>query len=293
MLRPNLAELATKQNGAFTWQQALLEYTRSEIETLVRNGRWLRIFRGVYRELDHPETLPLRIEAARLSLNAPYVVACRETAAQLYGFGVVDSPKLHLLTPSVRVSRTGLVVHRDAFADATNVRGVMATSPPRTAVDLARTLHRLDALATLDRAIRWGIPRSYLLAELPQHAHKPGLLQATKLIPLANGLSESPMESRTRLRCIDAGLPHPEPQLEIWADGTLRRVDLGWREYRIALEYESGTHHSGAAATTRDNARHNWLINQGWTVFYATATQVYRSPEEFTEPIRRAMQLRV
>ncbi len=36
------------------------------------------------------------------------------------------------------------------------------------------------------------------------------------------------MESRSRLRCLDGGLPAPEPQIEVRASGHRYRLDLGW-----------------------------------------------------------------
>lgn len=97
------------------------------------------------------------------------------------------------------------------------------------------------------------------------------------------------MESRTRLRCIDAGLPHPRPQFTIRVGRSTYRLDLAWPEYKIGLEYESGDWHTGVAAANRDNPRHNVVTHVGWTMFYATAPQVYRSPQVFTAPILRAI----
>ncbi|HEY5855042.1 MAG TPA: type IV toxin-antitoxin system AbiEi family antitoxin domain-containing protein [Aldersonia sp.] len=291
MLTQNLAEIADKQRGAFTWQQARVEYSRSEIRVRVDRGEWVRVLHGVYREASRTPTTGLLVEAARLSLKVCDAVACHQTAAALHGFAILDDPRIHVLASAPRQSRAGLVVHRDhlSAADVVSVRGTPATNAARTAVDMARTLDRLDAIATLDAALRCGVPHPDLFTELTRHARKPGHRQAAELIPLADRRAESPMESRTRLRCLDAGLPRPVPQFKVTVRGKLYRLDGAWPEHRIGLEYESGEWHTGGDAASRDNPRHNGVTDLGWTMFYATAPQVYRAPHTFTEPILRTV----
>jgi very-short-patch-repair endonuclease len=291
-VRPNLRQLAAKQSGAFTWQQALVEYTRTEIDTLVRNGVWVRTFRGVFREATTPRRPALSLEAARLSMGVAAVTACRDTAAQLFGFAVLDDPAVHVLATGPRRTRSeGLVVHRDVVSpeDLVTVRGVATTHAARTAIDLARTYDRLDALAVLDLALRRGVTRARLEAELERHAGKRGFRQAAELLGYASAKAESPMESRTRMRCIDAGLPHPEPQVVINHNGVEKRVDLGWERWKIGLEYESDLWHKGQHAA-RDNPRHNWLTTSGWTMYYVGPRDVYQNPERFTDLIGEAIE---
>jgi hypothetical protein len=291
-VRSNLRQLAAKQSGAFTWQQALVEYTRAEIDTLLQNGIWVRVFRGVFREATAPVRPALSLEAARLSMGVSAVTACRDTAAKLFGFDVLEDPTVHVLATGERRTRTsGLVVHRDAVtpADLATVRGVPTTHAARTAIDLARTYGRLDALAVLDLALRRGVTREQLAAELERHARKRGFRQATELLTYANAKAESPMESRMRMRCIDAGLPHPEPQAIVNRDGVERRVDLGWERWKIGLEYESDLWHKGQHAA-RDNPRHNLLAASGWTMYYVGPRDVYQHHKQFTDLIGAAIE---
>ena len=277
----------------FTWHQARAEYTSAQIQTLVRRGEWVRVFRGVYRAADTPLSTVLSLTAAQLSMGTDYAIACRHTAAQLHGLAVLDDSTVHVLASEPRMTRTpGLIVHRDRIGprDIVATQGVWTTSATRTALDLARTYPRMDALAVLDLARRRGIGQLELEAELQRHSGKRGCRQAAELVPLADPRAESPMESRTRLRCIDADLPLPTPQVVVRFRGVERRLDLAWPQWRIGLEYDSTQWHTGIDAATRDNPRHNWLAEQGWQMFYATAAQVFRAPEQFTEPIRRAIQ---
>ncbi|WP_194819234.1 hypothetical protein [Nocardia sp. XZ_19_385] len=289
-MRPQLKQLQDNQSGVFTYAQALCEYTPDELRARVHRGSWVQVFHAVYRQELTPPTAGLRVEAARLSMRLPLLAAGYGTAAELHGFSVLDVDVTHVL--GVQRSRPGqLIVHRDRIdsSDLTVVYRTLATTPARTAVDLARKLSRLDAIATLDAALRGGLSRPMLDLELPRHRGRRGYRQAAELIGLSDDRAESPMESRMRLRCLDAGLPHPEPQYEVWTPTGLRRLDLGWPDWRLGLEYDSATWHSGPAAALRDNPRHNWLTTTGWTIQYATAPDVYHHPHHFTEPIRHAI----
>lgn len=88
------------------------------------------------------------------------------------------------------------------------------------------------------------------------------------------------MESRLRLRVIDAGLPPPRPQWWL-TDATgspTYRLDLAWPEYRVGLEY-AGAHHLDRRRQRADIERRNWLVQTGWTVVWATDLDIYRHPE--------------
>lgn len=289
-MRAQLEGLRNKQFGVFTTAQARIEYTKAELRARLHRGEWVPVFHGVYREATAHPGPELRVEAARLSMGLSVLVAAYDTAAELHGFSVVERNTTHVL--GVQLSRSKhLVVHQDRLdpAQVASINSISVTNPARTTIDLARTLNRMDALATLDAASRRGLSPDELSEELTRHHRRRGIRQAAELIHLADGRAESPMESRTRLRCIDAGLPHPQPQLEVATPDGPRRLDLGWPQHRIGLEYDSIAWHTGLHAAARDNARHNHLATEGWTIFYATALDVLHQPELFTDPIKRAI----
>lgn len=209
-MRPGLEQLRDKQFGVFTTRQVLCEYTRAELRARIDRGQWVRVFQGVYRKAVTPPSPELRVEAARLSMGLAALAAAYATAAELHGFAVLADQPTHVL--GVRASRCNrLVVHRDRVdpAELELIRGTVVTKAIRTAADLARTLPRMDALATLDAALGSGISRGAIADEIGKHTGRRGRRQAAELIELADGRAESPMESRARLRCIDAGLPRP------------------------------------------------------------------------------------
>ncbi|MFD0595818.1 DUF559 domain-containing protein [Catellatospora coxensis] len=75
--------------------------------------------------------------------------------------------------------------------------------------------------------------------------------------------------------------PHPEPQLQVG----YFRLDLGYEERKVGLEYDGSSH------LTRDRIRHdrhrgNWLATQGWRMRHFTDTDLYRHPTRILTTLR-------
>ncbi|MFC5231963.1 hypothetical protein [Pseudonocardia zijingensis] len=226
--------------------------------------------------------------------------ACLHTAAELHGFGVLDDATTHVAVrpDEACIRRADLWPHQLALAEDDLARlrcGTLATNPDRTAVDLARTLPRIDVLPVLDAALGAGVCTTESpAAELERHARLRGVRQARELVPPANGAPESPQESRLRLRCHDAGLPPPTVQFPVFdARGRARRfVDLAWEEVEVGLEYDGEEGHTGQRALRSDRRRHNYLQDEGWAMFYATDLDVYRDFADLMRKVGAAIRRR-
>ena len=137
--------------GLATTAELLNAMTRKQLDAAVRRGRLIRVWHGVYSTIE-PD-LMTRLCALDLVIDG-HAVACLHTAATLYGFGVHDSPAVHVLDPGNGLrSTTGLVVHRREGAPLQLVSSLRATAPAWTAVEVARQVPRPRALATLDAAL--------------------------------------------------------------------------------------------------------------------------------------------
>lgn len=285
------ADTVRTQGGLITRSQALQGYTAEQIRARLANGRWVRVLRGVYRTAAAEPTARLLVVAAALSLGTP-VTATLHTAAKLHGFGVLDSTITHVIADRAHLPQAGLVVHSAALdpQDRCHTAGVASTTAARTAIDLARTVPRLDALAVLDAALRTGriSPRT-LQEQLDHQSGARGIVAARGLVDLADGRAESPMESRSRLRCHDGGLPRPALQVEVREGRRCYRIDLAWPAQKVGLEYDSLAFHGDHASLRYDRERHNWLTAQGWTMIYATARQILSTPEELIAQLARAL----
>jgi len=99
-----LRKSAKKQHGCFTAAQAIeAGYADSVHLYHVRNGKWIRVFRGVYRFADAPETPAARCMAALLwtrDKNGKIQgVLAPETASTLRSGNLAPSQPIQVLVP--------------------------------------------------------------------------------------------------------------------------------------------------------------------------------------------------
>lgn len=106
-----------------------------------------------------------------------------------------------------------------------------------------------------------------LRARLESMAGLPWVEQAREMVDLCDPRAESSMESRMRLRYLDAGFPRPEPQWVVrGADGGfLARLDCALPARRYGFEYDGEAHH-GPADEAHDEARRAAVREAGWRI---------------------------
>lgn len=114
--------------------------------------------------------------------------------------------------------------------------GVPVTTVARTLVDLARH-DRRDGLMAADAALRARLTVPAQIAHVVDRAAGwPGIPQARDVLALADPLSESALESLTRLILHDDGFL--APRLQRWIGEY--RVDFCWPEQRLVVGLFSG-----------------------------------------------------
>ncbi|MFI6259138.1 DUF559 domain-containing protein [Micromonospora zamorensis] len=254
--------------------------SREQVRTLTELSRLHRVSRSVYApSADQAGRLP----AIFRRLPATAVVGFH-TGAQLHGFGDVRSPDVHVIVPAgEKVPRIqGVITHEAVLPvrDPVRLAGVPCAPAVRCAVDLARSLHRMEVIPLLDLCLRVGACQpEELQVEVARHDRLRGVCQARELVPRADPRAECRQESQLRLVLIDGGLPPPEPQ--IWVPDNngipLYRLDLGYRQHRVGVEYD-GSSHLDRARLRRDRSRMNWLAANGWQMRHFTDLDLYRRP---------------
>lgn len=277
----------------FTREQALdLGFSRRRLSALVSDGTLVRLLDDVYVDAGAEDTVDLRCAAVALVLPEGAVV-CRRTAAWLHGadlfgpLGAMQARVVDCLTPAPfgRVRRRGVRGYvGDLDMDDTRLlRGVPVTNPTRTAVDLARWLHRPHALAAIDAMAHAGLVTQREMLDLAERY--PGyrwIRQARELITWVEPRTESPGESWLRLRILDAGFPRPKAQVVIESGGReIYRLDLGYPHLRIGLEYDGQEFHDSASDREHDENRREDLRRRfGWDVFGFDRGHVWGSRPE-------------
>jgi hypothetical protein len=239
---------------------------------------WRRLFHDVYAHRDVPVTHELLARGAVLLL--PRAVVTGRSAAVLWGVdlaGPGDDVEV-TLPPGTHMVRVQGLCTRRALVDQAHVRcrrGVAATSPEATAARLAAALPRDAAVVAVDQLIATG---AVDLAGVRRHAalaRGPGSARARTVAALADGLAESPQETRLRLLVGRSSLPAPVAQYTVRDDGRfVARVDFAWPEQKVALEYD-GLWHAEAGQFARDRQRLNRLQAAGWRVVFVTAADLH------------------
>ncbi|MBN9759420.1 hypothetical protein Ae406Ps2_3642 [Pseudonocardia sp. Ae406_Ps2] len=234
-------------------------FERDEIDRLVRGGRLLGIRPGVYRLPGETEPTSAELHRARAQAAAPELaddaVYGGVTAAVLLGLPLWRVPlgRLHVFRdrPGGGRIRPGTHVHSVPLPDQDVVEldGLRVTSAARTTVDLARTLGTEQALITLDAALHRHVRRDPALPPPPgavdgaqlddvlnRFAGRRGMPRARRTLALADALTESPGESRSRFHLHAAGIPAPVTQWEV--PGLGYRTDFAWPEHGVVGEFD-------------------------------------------------------
>jgi hypothetical protein len=258
----------------------------------LRRHCWRRLFPDVYVHRDVPVTHELRATAAG-GLLLPHDVVTGASAAALWGVPLAsadDDVEVTRWPGSHPVRIPGLRVRRAEMEERTVVRhrGVHLTTPNATAVRLAAALSLDDAVAAVDQLVVLAGADLDEVRWLAGSADGPGCRRARRAVALADGLAESPPETRLRLLIGGSHLPVPLAQHEVRHDGRfVARVDFAWPEQRVALEYD-GLWHAQPGQFARDRQRLNRLTAAGWRVVFVTAADL-RHPEQVTARIAAAL----
>ena len=167
-------------------------------------------------------------------------------------------------------------------------RTVDATSPLRTAYDLARREPRVAAVVALDAlGCRCGVDPGAVLQLAARHPGAPGIGRLAELLALADPRAESPMESRIRLALVDGGLPAPELQFPLGP----YRLDLAYPAAMLAVEYD-GEHHRTAEQARYDLERQAFVDARGWTILRPPDRDVLGHPDVVADRVRHALAFR-
>jgi hypothetical protein len=259
----------------------------------LRSSAWRRLQPDVYADAALP--VDHHLYARGVHLVAPPDAAFGGlTAVALWGgheFVTPDDPVEVVVPPGVRWQPGPRVTVRTASLDGDVVHDpprLRRTGRARTAVDLIRRGDVQDGVVLLDRLVHAGIVRlddvRDAVAALPRCR---GSRLAREIAGHADGLAESPPESRLRLLMRRAGLPAPRAQHRVFDDeGFIARLDFAYPELKLAIEYE-GEWHGRPGQLAKDRVRLNRLFEAGWRVVFVTAADMHQ-PEELVRRIERA-----
>jgi very-short-patch-repair endonuclease len=258
----------------------------------VRDGLIAPVTRGAYLRPEQIGSLEARASVISRLLS-PHMAVARRTAAWIWGLDVlppgVNAARwpVELVVPPdrTRPRRPGVDVRQARLPpeETAEVSGVRVTSLRRTAVDCGRWLPRLEAVAAIDQFLRLNVDPGRLGEMAARLAGQRNARLLREALAAADRGAESPGESWSRVRIIDAGLPTPRTQIPVMGPrGAPLFIDLGYEDYRVGVEYDGEPYHSSHGARTHDEDRRRWLQHHhGWTIIPITSADVLFRPRPF------------
>jgi hypothetical protein len=235
-------ELFAANGGLATTQQLEALMSHKTLRSLVRAGTITRVWHGVYSQ--RPPDDHGRLAALDLVAGRP-IVACMNTAADLYAFNTEPDDRIHILNPGIRMRpNKNLRMHQRVGAPLERVRGRLATAPAW------RIIHVRELVAHAD-----GRAESAMESE-------------TRLVFIDGGLP----------------VPELQYEI-VDLLGRLWRVDFAWPEAMLVAEYDSAEWHAKPDAFKHDRMKTARLQECGWTTIPVVVDDVRRYPADLVARI--------
>lgn len=236
-----------------------------------------RLLPNVYLRAGTTPTARHRIRAA-WKWSGEQAIIAGHSAALLHGSKWVDDDRPVELIYANRHRRPGFIVHSVRISDdeITTIDDLKVTSVARTMFDLARWHDQTTAVIAIDALVQAtkADPADALLLAGPCKGRR-SIAAARRTLSLVDGGAQSPPESRLRLFLGSRGFPPVQTQIPIRsADGgrVLFYLDMGWPEWKIAIEYDGDQHRTNRSQYSYDRHRIKALEDDGWIIIRVTST---------------------
>jgi very-short-patch-repair endonuclease len=249
----------------------------------------LAIYRDVYLHRDVELTALVRARAAWLATGATLVGV---SAAAVHGTKWLDGSAPAEVVRFDRHAAAGLVVHSwtPGADEVCVIGGVDVTTAARTAFDIGRTRAAAQTIPILDALFNaTGLKHGDVSAVADAHPGVRGVASMRAVLPNVDGGAESPQETRLRLILVAARLPRPETQIRF--PELHVRVDMGWREWKVAVEYDGVQHWADPRQRSWDIERIALLEAAGWVVVRVSADMMSR-PDLIVARVREKLRAR-
>jgi hypothetical protein len=186
-----------------------------------------------------------------------------------------------------------VVLHQFAIGpdDRTWIDGIATTTVVRTLADVILRIPRYEAVSVLDSGLNRKLLNEEEFATLPARIRsRPGAIRARRYLGDVDGRARSPLETRTRLRCCDGGVPPDEVGYLIRDEYgyILAEADLAWLRAKVIAEADGAGPHTLPDAVFTDRHRQNVLANAGWLVLRFTWEDTLR-PDVIPTVVRQAL----
>jgi hypothetical protein len=253
------------------------------IATAVRRGQLRRLHRGAYALGEQwskvtDETRHCMCLLA-VQLTTPDAVGTALTAATGWGLPVVRLPDAPLVVRSSGLATAvGAHVQRRTLLDAEVVRhcDLQLTTLALSVIDAVLATDLPGALITVDAALRRGVMLPELIAAAEARAPRFGRSHLFQALSAGDPGSESWLESLSRGRAIEGGLPLVLCNVVLRRGRRHVRVDLLWVELGVVGECDGKRKYDGLDKEGRgrsaseviwdEKRRHEWIEELGFEI---------------------------
>lgn len=246
-------------------------------------SRFVKVHRNVYAPRGLELTAADRAIAAWMWSGRRATVAGVSAAALLGTRWLPHDAPAELVRTQHR-SPPGIVVHSGAVGDdeVFGVRGVSCTTPARTAYDLGRHCPFTLGVIRVDSVLAaTGIAVDDIAEIVRRNPGARHIRRLRRVLEIADGGAESPQETRLRLVLVRAGLPRPVTQIpfcDSWGR-VIRRIDLGWPQWKVGVEYDGAHHWTDPAQHAGDIDRLEFFADLGWRMVRVSANHLRFQPD--------------
>jgi hypothetical protein len=214
------------------------------------------------------------------TLTSPRTFLCRISAAAAWGLLSLRRPFETVVRPGRGGPRRhgGMLVYRSLMleGDCTKVRGVPATTVPRTLLDIAAEVSDRALARAVREAVRLEAATLETLGDaLGKYRGRRGARRLAHTLARYKGLPLERARSGAEIRALEvlreAGVPLPRLNARIGCE----EADLSWPDARLIIEIDGGPFHLDIG---EDSRKQRIWAAAGWAVRRLSADDVYEHP---------------
>lgn len=256
----------------------------------LRGSSWRRVASRLYTPADLPLDMWQLLGTWRRLMPREAVFAAR-TAAWMHGVPLrASDPICVIVPPNMTMQRAGVMARRCLLPESETVavKGLPATTLHRALADLCFYERPVEVLVAIDMALHRRLTAREKLLQYAKTASGIKRIRSFRVLAELGEPAQSAMETRLRWLLLEAGLPRPGVQIELYDDGgeLLGVADLYYPKARLVIEYDGGNHRDRLVS---DNRRQNLLLGAGYRILRFTSPDVYERPEFVANQVRGAL----
>jgi hypothetical protein len=241
---------------------------------LKTDKEFVRLYKGVYLGADVPITDYLRCQAALMAFGMDAYIS-HSSAARIRKIPVRPPRRVTVTVQHENQRRTSKLFESKIRPRGSSVEfgGLRVSETWQNFFELCEELPLVESVIAGDFMLQRAMLPMVSDEWLRHPAYRPRFNGVIELLAIG---SESPMESRTRLLLVLAGLPRP---IVNFPDDNYR-LDLAWPKSKLAVEYDGRHHNRGDVQWQADLVRRERLENRGWKLIVLTSKDLFTTPDE-------------